>query len=323
MTEDSAASAPDTAPSTTPPSGDTSGDVPETPSRKPATSSVPPPPVQPSEERGKDLAGKKPPDAADYPVIKAARILVVDDSRPMRMLLTKTLKQYGADPDEAGNGQIGLEKLRVAKTTTRPFRLVLLDLMMPVMDGHTTLREMRQDPDLKKTPVVIVTTRTEREAILQSARFGISGYIVKPFTTQRILDVAQTALKSAPKVSVLTLEHVTELRKIIRTTAARAVRERITTVTSVEEEPISRAALDYLQSVIPEETGDESQPENAAGGDADAAASGETPSPPAAPSPEAPPNVTPDEPDEPDAPDEPDETTGAEAETRSGAGNEG
>lgn len=255
----------------------TTGPPPAEGTRSPeeATSAVPAPPPVVTPEPTPDPAGKTPPSVADYPHLKAARILVVDDSRPMRLLLTKTLKQYGAAPDEASNGQMAIEKLRDAKTTTQPFRLVLLDLMMPVMDGHATLKEMRQDPDLKRVPVVIVTTRTERDAILQCARYGISGYIVKPFTTQRILDVAQSALKGAPKASVLTLQHVTELRKILRTAAAKAVRERISTVTSPEEEPVSRAALDYLQSVIPEE-----EPEAGADGDAPAADAGEA-APPA------------------------------------------
>jgi adenylate cyclase len=83
---------------------------------------------------------------------KSRRVLVVEDDQATRMTLTRLLKSDGWEVDEAPNGRIGLERLRKA-----PSDLILLDLMMPEMDGFEFLAQLRRDPEHEKTPVIIVT----------------------------------------------------------------------------------------------------------------------------------------------------------------------
>src|SRR5687768_12740532 len=84
-----------------------------------------------------------------------ATILVVDDSIAIRRILSRPLIAEGYQVREAADGRAALDACR----SERP-DLVLLDIDMPVMDGHTTLREMRADPQLADLPVLFLTART-------------------------------------------------------------------------------------------------------------------------------------------------------------------
>jgi CheY-like chemotaxis protein len=81
----------------------------------------------------------------------------------------------------AGNGIEGLEKLRDG-TVPRDRRIVLLDLNMPKMNGIEFLRELRKDPELSSTPVVVLTTSNDDSDKVQAYDLKIAGYLVKPVT---------------------------------------------------------------------------------------------------------------------------------------------
>lgn len=81
-------------------------------------------------------------------------ILVVEDDEETAESLAEVIRLMGHDAEIAGNGRIALERLRGAP---RRYCLVLLDIMMPIMDGWGFLRELQRDPELAETPVVIMT----------------------------------------------------------------------------------------------------------------------------------------------------------------------
>jgi len=88
-----------------------------------------------------------------------ARVLVVEDDEPTRELIRRTLEHRGNTVDEAGNGQIALERIELDRPD-----VIVLDLMMPVMDGFGFLHALRADPRFSDLPVIVATARTLDEA---------------------------------------------------------------------------------------------------------------------------------------------------------------
>lgn len=106
------------------------------------------------------------------------RFLVVDDFSTMRRIIRNLLKELGyTNTEEAEDGSVGLNRLKTEK-----FDFVVSDWNMPVMTGIDLLRQIRADPNLKSLPVLMVTAEARKENIIEAARCGANGYIVKPFT---------------------------------------------------------------------------------------------------------------------------------------------
>ena len=110
------------------------------------------------------------------------RILSVDDSKTIRMLLKRVFLPFVCELLEAGDGQ---EALEVA-TREKP-DLIILDYNMPVMDGVTMLRHLRENEELRKTPVIMLTAEANSEIISTVARLGVRDYITKPFDQDLLL----------------------------------------------------------------------------------------------------------------------------------------
>jgi two-component system cell cycle response regulator len=104
------------------------------------------------------------------------KILTVDDSRAVRIIVKKAFKTYNVELIEAANGVEGL-----AAASKETPDLILLDVTMPVMDGVEMLTKLKADPGLKNIPVVMLTAEAGREMVLKIAKLGIRDYIVKPF----------------------------------------------------------------------------------------------------------------------------------------------
>lgn len=112
-----------------------------------------------------------------------ARILSIDDSRTIRLIVAKAFRPYDVAIFEAANGEEGL----AAAAREKP-DLILLDVTMPVMDGVTMLGLIKEDPELKTIPVIMLTAESGRENILQIARLGIRDYLTKPFREEQLVE---------------------------------------------------------------------------------------------------------------------------------------
>lgn len=109
---------------------------------------------------------------------KNMKFLVVDDFSTMRRIVRNLLKELGyTNVDEAEDGVAGLNKLKGAN-----FEFVVTDWNMPNMTGIDMLRAIRADAQLKHLPVLMITAEAKKENIIEAAKAGASGYIVKPFT---------------------------------------------------------------------------------------------------------------------------------------------
>jgi putative two-component system response regulator len=108
--------------------------------------------------------------------MSSATILIVDDQEPNRKLLSHLAEALGHISLEADNGLSALAQLR-----KQPVDLVLLDIMMPAMDGYQVLKRMKLDPQLRRIPVIMITAVDELERVVQTIEEGAEDYLIKPF----------------------------------------------------------------------------------------------------------------------------------------------
>ncbi|MFH1982247.1 MAG: response regulator [Pseudomonadota bacterium] len=126
----------------------------------------------------------------------ALKILTVDDSKTIRMIVKKAFKSYDCELFEAENGQLGL----AAASKEKP-DLIILDITMPVMTGVEMLEKLKADPALKGIPVIMLTAESGKENVMNIVKMGVSNYMVKPFKGEQLIERAK---------SVVSLEEIQE-----------------------------------------------------------------------------------------------------------------
>jgi DNA-binding response OmpR family regulator len=126
----------------------------------------------------------------------AKRILVVDDDENILNLERTILEQKGFDVTGASGGA---EALRLLAEKT--FDLVLLDVMMPEVDGFTVCRKIKEDDRLKDLPVIFLTAKGGGDALAEGFQSGAVMYINKPFTANKLLTIVHTMLESGTNLS--------------------------------------------------------------------------------------------------------------------------
>jgi len=112
----------------------------------------------------------------------SARILAVDDSASMRQMVAFTLRSAGFDVEEAEDGCVALDKARGGK-----FGCVVADVNMPNMDGISLIRNLRQLPDYRYTPLLMLTTEAGLDKKQEGKAAGATGWIVKPFDPEQLV----------------------------------------------------------------------------------------------------------------------------------------
>ncbi len=120
----------------------------------------------------------------------AKRILVVDDDENILSLERTILEQKGFEVTTAGGGAEALELIGESH-----FDLVLLDVMMPEIDGFTVCRRIKEEPRTKETPVIFLTAKGGGEALAEGFESGAIMYINKPFTANKLLTIVKTMLE--------------------------------------------------------------------------------------------------------------------------------
>lgn len=111
------------------------------------------------------------------------RILTIDDSKTMRDMLMVTLADAGFDVLQAVDGEDGIGVLE-----REPVDLVITDINMPTMDGYEVIRQIRANPRYHKIPVLVLTTEGEVEKRAIAKEAGATGWMVKPFDPQRLVE---------------------------------------------------------------------------------------------------------------------------------------
>ncbi len=120
-------------------------------------------------------------------------VLVVDDSTSVRKMIEFALKARGYTATSAEDGQVALENLE-----REAFDLVILDINMPRLDGLSLLKIIRESPEWKDTPVMMLTTEGQAADRDQAMALGATAYIVKPFKpTELLAQVAELVTDTA------------------------------------------------------------------------------------------------------------------------------
>jgi two-component system, OmpR family, alkaline phosphatase synthesis response regulator PhoP len=127
------------------------------------------------------------------PEVSSGRVLVVDDERPIVMVIETNLKIAGYEVLTAYNGRDALELVR----SRRP-DLVLLDVVMPEMDGWETVKQIRGDdePKVASTPIVMLTALDRDRDILRGYEYGVDIYLTKPFEPEELLEIVARVLEA-------------------------------------------------------------------------------------------------------------------------------
>ena len=113
------------------------------------------------------------------------KAMIIDDSRAIRRILGETVRALGSDVSEASNGREALVKL---DDMGPPVRLMLVDWNMPEMNGLEFVIKLRQDERFEGSFIVMVTTETAIEQMLNALEAGANEYVMKPFTKEIIQD---------------------------------------------------------------------------------------------------------------------------------------
>ena len=123
----------------------------------------------------------------------AHKILVVDDEPPIVRLMEFILARQGHEMIVAVNGQEALEKVRAHRPD-----LVLLDIMMPRVDGYEVARTLRADPEFADIPVIMLSAKAQEEDIQKGLNVGVNEYITKPFSPEHLVHVVADHLSRLP-----------------------------------------------------------------------------------------------------------------------------
>jgi len=121
----------------------------------------------------------------------AKTILIVEDDKFLRELIAQKLLKEGYNISEAIDGEEGIKKIKTEKPD-----LILLDLILPGIDGFEVLSRMKADEKLAEIPVIILSNLGQREEIERGLKLGANDYMIKAhFTPREIIDKIKTVLK--------------------------------------------------------------------------------------------------------------------------------
>jgi two-component system, sensor histidine kinase and response regulator len=124
--------------------------------------------------------------------IKGKRFLIVDDNKTNRYILEKQLTLWECRYEEASGGEEALEKLKAASNAKDPFEIAILDMQMPKMDGAELGTRVKQNPDLKNTILVLMSSMGQRGDAKQLKDIGFAAYLIKPVKQSQLFECLTT-----------------------------------------------------------------------------------------------------------------------------------
>jgi two-component system, cell cycle response regulator len=153
------------------------------------------------------------------------KVLTVDDSKTVRIIVRKAFKPFDCEIHEAANGVEGL----AMAGKERP-DIILLDITMPVMDGVEMLTKIKSDPELKGIPIIMLTAEGGRDNVLKIAKIGVRDYIVKPFKEDLLIEKVGRVIDLKPIT-----EGPTKTKSILDPCSILVVEDKTTIVQQIQE----------------------------------------------------------------------------------------
>jgi CheY-like chemotaxis protein/anti-anti-sigma regulatory factor len=124
----------------------------------------------------------------------ALKILTVDDSKTIRMIVKKAFRPYDCEMFEGENGIEGL-----AVVSKEIPDLIVLDITMPIMSGTEMLEKLKSEPSLKDIPVIMLTAESGKDNVMNIVKMGVTDYMVKPFKGEQLIERVEKIVKLEPK----------------------------------------------------------------------------------------------------------------------------
>jgi DNA-binding response OmpR family regulator len=169
----------------------------------------------------------------------ALKVLTVDDSKTIRMIVKKAFKDFDCEMFEAENGVEGLAIAAKEKPG-----LIVLDITMPVMNGIEMLEKMKSEPDLKNIPVIMLTAESGKDNVMHIVKMGVKDYMVKPFKGEELIGRVQKFTQLKPKAAAESAEgNGHKYFSQVEDVAVLALPARVTRPVSVEIEGNLQAKL--------------------------------------------------------------------------------
>jgi two-component system, sensor histidine kinase and response regulator len=160
------------------------------------------------------------PTPSDRVDLQGLPTLVVDDNATNRRLLEEILSNWGMRPAMADGGWTGLEAMRQAKAAGTPFPLLLIDALMPGMDGFTLAERIKEDPGLSGATIMMLTSGGHRGDAARCRRLGIAAYLHKPVKERDLMQAVLLALspgrRQAKDAELITRHTLREERRTLR-----------------------------------------------------------------------------------------------------------
>lgn len=127
---------------------------------------------------------------------ETTKFLIVDDFATMRKIIKKVIADLGyTNSFEAVDGVNAYNLLLEHSKTTEPFEYVIADWNMPNMSGLDLLKKCRNEDPFKKIPIMFVTAEGEQAQILDAIKEGVTEYVIKPFTSEKIKEKLESSFK--------------------------------------------------------------------------------------------------------------------------------
>lgn len=120
-----------------------------------------------------------------------SKVLIIDDETDVLVLLGMRLRQQGYETLTASCGEDGLQVIKEQRVD-----VILLDIMMPGIDGYEVLKQLKADPATKNIPVIMVSAKKQAEDIQKAKTLGAADYVGKPIDFQRLLNIIREAVSS-------------------------------------------------------------------------------------------------------------------------------
>jgi signal transduction histidine kinase len=167
--------------------------------------------------------------------VTMVRILVIEDEEILRSNIACILEAEGFEVDQAENGRIGVQLAQA-----KPPDLIICDVMMPELDGHSVLSQLRQDPDTALTSFIFLTAKTTPADVRQGMNLGADDYLSKPFLRVDLLEAIATRLSKRQTILQLQqqiekLERSNYLKDEFMSTASEELRGPLTNISMAVE----------------------------------------------------------------------------------------
>jgi CheY-like chemotaxis protein/HPt (histidine-containing phosphotransfer) domain-containing protein len=133
--------------------------------------------------------------------LTGTKVLIVDDHRTNRLLLSTLLASWGCRPAEAEDGRTGELMLREALAAGKPYRIALIDMLMPDMDGEALGSLIKDDPFLSQTALVMITSLGQRGDAKRLEDLGFAGYLVKPVREGKLREMMRCILNGTAETA--------------------------------------------------------------------------------------------------------------------------